>query len=289
MKDKDWELLNELYKNPNITKVANKLYMTQPNVTKRLQAIETEFKIDIVNRSSKGVEFTPEGKFIAEMAKKQIALMEELRQGLKTFQTRDKHITLGVSYTFSKFCLPDILLGYSEIEPDMKFTILNEPSDQLYQKMLDGAIDAAFVRGDYEKALEATLINRTPGYIVSKHPVTIEELPQIPYLEYRQNAKSKDLFIQWWHQYHVKEQLEGISVGYIDSVWQFVERGLGYTLCFSEQDFIHGYDFCMQPVVNQDNTPVTRNTWFVYPKGREKEPDLGKFIRYINSSQKLTR
>lgn len=37
MKDFDWELLHELYKNPNMTKVSNVLYISQPSLTKRLQ------------------------------------------------------------------------------------------------------------------------------------------------------------------------------------------------------------------------------------------------------------
>ena len=40
MKDSDWEILYALYKKPNITKVANMLYMTQPSLTKRLQQME---------------------------------------------------------------------------------------------------------------------------------------------------------------------------------------------------------------------------------------------------------
>ena len=45
MKDTDWEIIAELHKLPNITKVANKLYMTQPSLTKRLQSIEHEFHV----------------------------------------------------------------------------------------------------------------------------------------------------------------------------------------------------------------------------------------------------
>lgn len=38
MKDSDWEILYELYKNPNMTKVANLLYMTQPSLTEKTAA-----------------------------------------------------------------------------------------------------------------------------------------------------------------------------------------------------------------------------------------------------------
>lgn len=38
MKDSDWEILYELYKNPNMTKVANLLYITQPSLTNAASA-----------------------------------------------------------------------------------------------------------------------------------------------------------------------------------------------------------------------------------------------------------
>ena len=68
MKDSDWEILYELYRNPNMTKVANLLYMTQPSLTKRLQHMESEFQVTIVNRTPKGLEFTEEGKFLGKQA-----------------------------------------------------------------------------------------------------------------------------------------------------------------------------------------------------------------------------
>lgn len=53
MKDSDWEILYELHRNPNMTKVANLLYITQPSLTKRLQHMEAEFQVTIVNRTPK--------------------------------------------------------------------------------------------------------------------------------------------------------------------------------------------------------------------------------------------
>lgn len=49
MKDSDWEILYELYKNPNMTKVANLLYITQPSLTKRLQHMVPDYS-DIILR-----------------------------------------------------------------------------------------------------------------------------------------------------------------------------------------------------------------------------------------------
>ncbi len=68
MKDSDWEILYALYKKPNITKVANMLFMTQPSLTKRLQQMEKEFDVTIVDRTPKGLVFTKEGTYLAKQA-----------------------------------------------------------------------------------------------------------------------------------------------------------------------------------------------------------------------------
>ena len=56
IKQKDWLIIKTLYEEKNITKTAEKLYITQPALTYRLQAIEQEFGVKIVNRGKKGVE-----------------------------------------------------------------------------------------------------------------------------------------------------------------------------------------------------------------------------------------
>ena len=59
MKDSDWLILSELYKNPNLTKVAELLYTTQPSLTKRIRHIEEEFGVTIVSRLPKGCALRP--------------------------------------------------------------------------------------------------------------------------------------------------------------------------------------------------------------------------------------
>ena len=39
MKDTDWEILYRLYETPNMTKVADMLYISQPSLTKRVKSM----------------------------------------------------------------------------------------------------------------------------------------------------------------------------------------------------------------------------------------------------------
>ena len=62
MDEKDYELLLELYEQKNITKVAQKLFLTQPAISKRIQKMEEELQCQLFLRSIKGVLFTPAGE-----------------------------------------------------------------------------------------------------------------------------------------------------------------------------------------------------------------------------------
>lgn len=59
MEYRDWHILQTLFREQNITKTAEALYISQPALTKRLRQIEKDFGVQIVQRGSRGVQFTP--------------------------------------------------------------------------------------------------------------------------------------------------------------------------------------------------------------------------------------
>src|SRR5689334_23302202 len=99
MKDSDWQILYELYKTPNMTKVANLLYISQPSLSKRLQSMEEEFHVEIVKRTTKGLEFTKQGELLAKKAQEYMIFLQQLKKELLEFQEENmKIIVLGASY-----------------------------------------------------------------------------------------------------------------------------------------------------------------------------------------------
>lgn len=62
-------------------KAAEKLFVTQPNLSKAISNLENELKVRIFNRTNKGVALTDEGKKLYQYARTIINQME-LIQGL---------------------------------------------------------------------------------------------------------------------------------------------------------------------------------------------------------------
>lgn len=283
MKDSDWEILHELYKNPNMTKVANLLYMTQPSLTKRLQHMESEFQVTIVNRTPKGLKFTPEGKLLAERADLYLHFMEETKGKLEELKASvGGNIIIGSSYTYSKYNLTDVLVQYRRKHSNTSFDIVNEQSNILFRKMLEGSIDVGFVRGDYEGPVNKILIAQNEGYLVTKEPVDFSKLPKMQRIGYRANEHTKEILDGWWKDQFGVDAPESMSGGYVDFAWQLIHKGLGYTLCFLPDHFENEYNLCLTPLVYKDGKKVMRNTWFIYSKNKRMTKTLEDFIEFID-------
>lgn len=50
---KDWHLIHELYKNKNITKTAEKLFVSQPSISYRLKRIEQDLGVSLFFKTKK--------------------------------------------------------------------------------------------------------------------------------------------------------------------------------------------------------------------------------------------
>lgn len=290
IKSSDWEILHELYRNPNMTKVADLLYMTQPSLTKRIHHMEDEFHVEIIRRTSKGLEFTREGTYLAQRAEQYLAFVQETAKGLEDLREHETHqITIGSSYTFSKYRLTDVLLHYRQEHPNVTFRVENEQSNLLFRRVLDGSADVGFIRGDYDGAVNRVLIDQNQAYLVTREPVELDALPRMQRVGYRTNDRTLELLNGWWRDRFPTEPPAGMSVGYIDFAWQVIRRGDGYTCCFLPQPFENELGLCLTPLTYRDGTPVMRNTWFVYPKSKRLDRYLQEFVDYILQELALQR
>lgn len=285
MKDSDWRILYKLYQTPNITKVANMLYISQPSLTKRIKNIEEEFNVKIVDRTSKGVVFTPEGEYLAQKAETYINFIEEIKSNLKQYnEGANGVITIGSSYTYSKFRLADLFFDYSEKKPGVSFDVVTEQSHNLFRMLVENDLSFGFISGNYEGPINKILVKQDKAYIVSKYPIDLDELPYLKPIDYRSNDKSKELIDNWWNERYKESRPSGIFAGYIDFAWKLIDKGLGYTCCFLPDEFKNDYNLQLTPLLDLDGNNVIRNTWFAYSRTKKFNKIEKEFIQFIEDN-----
>ena len=285
IKDSDWEILYKLYETPNMTKVADMLYISQPSLTKRVKNMEKEFGVKIINRTSKGVKFTSEGEYLAKKAKEYMEFIKNVKEGLNSYKTElEGTIKVGSPYTYSKFELTDVLFEYSKKNKNVKFEIINDQSNNLFKMVLKNHIELGFICGDFAGDVNKILVKQNKAYIVSKEPINLEKLSQMQRIDYKTNDKSKEILDRWWRKTYGENPPIGMFAGYVEFAWQLVDKGLGYACCFLPDGFEKVYNLCLTPILDDEGNNIIRNTWLVYPKKKQMSTVVKDFVQFVKDN-----
>ena len=285
IKDSDWEILYKLYETPNMTKVADMLYISQPSLTKRVKNMEKEFGVKIINRTSKGVKFTSEGEYLAKKAKEYMEFIKNVKERLNSYKTElEGTIKVGSPYTYSKFELTDVLFEYSKVNKNVKFEIINDQSNNLFKMVLKNHIELGFICGDFDGDVNKILVKQNKAYIVSKGPINLEKLSQMQRIDYKTNDKSKEILDRWWRKTYGENPPIGMFAGYVEFAWQLVDKGLGYACCFLPDGFEKVYNLCLTPILDDEGNNIIRNTWLVYPKKKQMSTVVKDFVQFVEDN-----
>ena len=150
MQMSDWNLIRTLYSCRNLTRAAELLYLSQPTVTKRLQAIEKEFGVTIAERGHRGIIFTPEGEYLAVKAAQMLNLMQEIEEHLAAGkQEPECTFMIGASNSISRFVLPGLMQRFQSSHPHIRFEITTGMSSQISHLVEQRKLDLGFVNGDF--------------------------------------------------------------------------------------------------------------------------------------------
>ncbi len=289
MRDSDWRIIYELHQNPSITKVSGLLYKSQSAITKRLQSMEEELACRIVERTPQGVTFTKEGEFLFQMAEKHLQLENEIQEGLRLLREQNKEtIIIGSAYTYTKYSLYDVLNPFTAAHPNISIRVINKQSNQLYEMLMEGKLDVAFIRSDYTANVYHDLIDHTAAYCVTRGPVDLARLPLMERVAYQTNQKTTEKIEEWWKNRFDTELPEPTEdVGYIEFAFRSIAEGNKYLLCFLPDNFVNEYNLTLTPLLTKDGKQISRNSWFIYKKEKNRRAVVDKLIRYIENDVKI--
>ena len=145
MQIKQLEYLVKIVENGSISKAAEQLYITQPNLTKAVNSLEKEYGIRIFNRKARGVELTAEGKEFMRYARKVIAAADAL-DGNFISGKKEKRAELFLAAHQFDFIYPCMLQTYERFSDHrIHFNLIETDRSDVVQQVLDGTADIGFL------------------------------------------------------------------------------------------------------------------------------------------------
>lgn len=283
MDDRDWLILKILYEQKNISRTALSLYMTQPSLTKRIKQMENEFRVPIILRGSKGIQFTPEGEYLAKGAEE---MLEKMRVMKEHVWNMDKEVMgtlrLGVSNFFSKHKLPRMLKHFRSKFPKVEFNVSTGRSKEILSLVQNQKVHVGFVRGDYPWADAKQLLFFEHMCIVSDKEIPLEELPHLPRVDYKTDVTLRGLIDHWWSSVFSRPPLVEMEVESAETCMEMVKNGLGYgivpsVLLQDDSSLFH------QNILDTNGDPIIRKTWMLYQEETLQMKLANEFVHFIES------
>ncbi|RHW35109.1 LysR family transcriptional regulator [Oceanobacillus profundus] len=264
MRSQDWLILKHLYATKNITKAAQRLYISQPAFSSRLKQLEKEFGIKIVTRERRGVNFTPQGEYLAKSAEEMLLKIQEIKENIANMDREVVGtIKFGVSNFFTKYKLPRLLKLFKDRYPNVDFQVTTGWSRDMFHALYNKDVHIAFVRGDYPWLGRKQLLFEEQLCIASAKELDIADLPNLPRIDYKTDSLLKSLIEEWWTKTYLKPPFITMEVDQVDTCKEMVANGLGYAIMPSM--ILNGMeDIYKISLTDKEGEALLRKTWMLY-------------------------
>jgi DNA-binding transcriptional LysR family regulator len=283
MDERDFGLLITLNETQNITHAADRLYISQSSLSKRILAIEKELGICLLLRSKQGVHFTPEGEEVLLRSKEAAYQLKLMRDNLNA--KRDYvcgTLKAGVSINYALYTLPDVLAAYRKKYPHVNTHITTDQSRKLYLKIVDGTIDVAILRGEYEWNSNKLLLSREKICAIYSQKDKDRSLHDIPFIGRKTDMEFERELTQWLHENGFQTKNYGIYVDNITTCVEMVRRGLGWAIV--PEICLKDFDGCIKPLFFANGEPLVRSTYILYSENISMLPQVKAFIDLVKNS-----
>ncbi|GKV67443.1 MULTISPECIES: LysR family transcriptional regulator [unclassified Sporosarcina] len=281
MNERDWLVLQTLYEEKNITKAAQRLYISQPALTNRLQVLEREFGVQIVNRGRRGIQFTPQGEYLAKSARDMLLRIQSIKENVINMEENlTGTLRLGVSTFFTDYMLPNLLKLFKDQYPDVEFKVTTNLSSQIAHLTYNQDVHIGIVKGDFSWKDEKHLLMEETICIASKEKIDMENLPNLPRIDYHTDALLKNSLDNWWTERFAQPPLVSIEVDKADTCKKMVMNGLGYAilprLILDDVPELEKVD-----IYTLDGKPIVRRTWMLYHKESLHLNIVKAFVQFL--------
>jgi DNA-binding transcriptional LysR family regulator len=276
---KDWMILKTIYEERNITKAAERLYISQPALTYRLKHLEKEFGTQIVIRGKKGVEFTSEGEYLVNYAKNMIVELRRTKELIHNMSGNVKGtLRLGVSSNFGRYKLPSILKDFLEMYPEIEIKVTTKLSTEILNLVHKGDIHIGIIRGDYDWYEHKHLLYQEYIYIVSKQKISIDQLTYLQRIDYKTDPLLETLIEHWWKERFTKPPHITMEVDKMETCKEMVKNKLGYAILPS-LSLTDDHDLSKIKLRKKNGEEILRKTWMI---SRNASIELSVARAFIN-------
>lgn len=283
------EIIKILAEEKNMRKAAERLFLTQPALSQRLQTIEKEWGGQLFIRSQKGLTPTPAGELVIQYAIESIARKEEIFERLQALNSK-VHGTLKIACAsiVGQNWLPKVLKDFVTRYPDAKISLITGWSSEIVKALYEGEAQVGIVRGQAEWKGKKMHLFRDMMYLVDKEIERIDDISTTdrPFIQFKSDSSYYQEIQLWWQRHFSSNPRRQIIVDQIETCKQMAMNGIGYAILPSIT--LNGEEKVNKiPLTNTgSDAGLTRDTWLIGYESSFELRQVAAFVEVVSDHAK---
>ena len=235
----------------NITNAAEKLYTSQPTVSKQLKILEDELNVSLFNRKNNNLlSLSPIGEKVHDVACDILAQFDKIKSLVSHEDTTVKqNLHIATTHTQIRYKLPEVIARFNARYPNISLHFHQGAPAQLAEMVNNGDVDFAIATESmhlYDDLVAMPCYQWSRSVIVPHdHPLaqfdqlTIEELAKYPLITYVFGFTGRSKLDQVFYQNNL---IPNVALTAVDTeiIKFYVKRGVGVgiisTVAFDPQE-----------------------------------------------------
>lgn len=273
----------------NFTRAAEQCNVTQPSLTRAIQALEAEFGGPLLHRERNNTHLTDLGQMVRPYLEGLLAQAAAAKSRAKEFgQLREVSLAIGMMCTIGPQRLIGLMRSYRERYPGVDITLRDANAKTLHGLLDDGQIDIAVLSfpGETPDRFHALPLYSERFVIAFAHghefealnAVRLRDLHRKLYLS-RVNCEFGEYMLEMYRQNGI-EPIRPYRSERDDWILSMAAAGLGFSFIPEFSVTIPG--LLTRPLIEPE---VVRTVSLVTVRGRPHSPAVGAFVRAAKSQE----
>jgi DNA-binding transcriptional LysR family regulator len=262
----EYQLMSVLAQEMNMRKAAERLFVSQPALSQRLQNIEKEWGTKLFIRSQKGLSLTPAGELVVKLSQEMLQKEEKVKEEIQALQSK-VHGTLKIACAsiVGQNWLPQVLKKFVDAYPHAKISLITGWSSEILEALYEDQVHIGIIRGtaDWKGPKYHLFTDRL--YLVDREIQKVEEVLETdrPFIQFKSDSNYYQEIQDWWHRQFQSVPKRTIVVDQIETCKQMTFNGIGYailpaiTLNGAEENL---YKI---PLMDEKKGSIHRDTWLI--------------------------
>lgn len=288
----------------NLSRTAEEFDLSQPAITKQIQALEDMYGVLLLERSGRKLKTTEAGETLYECAREILKVLDRTEKAMEEVSdSRKGSLYLGASTIPGQYILPHIIKKFKDKMPSISISMDIADTEKIVNRVADREIDIGIVGGWINNRkiegyswLEDELVvivpdsHRLAHQSETNNGVKVTDLIHERWILREKGSGTRKAAEDLMLSNGIKNDALNIylEAGSTEAVLAAVEAGMGIAIVSSwaiKRLDTHRKIRCL----NIDDKNAKRFLYIIYPKQKTRRKAVDAFLDYIKKLEEVPR